>query len=1037
VAFRLSSWGIRNPVPVTILFVALSLLGIASFVLLPVKGQPSVVLPIVVVTVTENGAAPAQMEAQITRPVEDAVAGVAGIKHISSTVVQGASTTTIEFVLGTDLQKVTDQVRSNVDQARVNLPRDIDPPVVTRVDMDDNPLLTYAVSAPTLSDTDLSWFIDNTVAREIQAVKGVGHVYRAGGIDQQVNITLDPDRMAALGATAPQVNEALRAFTNDVPGGRAAVGGRETTIRVEGMSQSVDTLRNLSIPLGGGRYARLSDVADVGMGAAEERGFARLNNRPTVAIRVTSTKGFSEVEMDQKVRAKIAEIGKQHPEVRFSKILSQVDDTKRSFDSTIHVLIEGMLLAALVVFLFLRDWRSTLISAVAMPLSLLPTFIGMLLFGFTLNQVTMLSLTLVIGILVDDAIVEIENIQKRIERGQRPYQAAMEGADAIGLAVIACTMTIVVVFTPVSFMNTFVGQFFKEFGVTVALSVMFSLLVARLLTPLLAAYFLSPSHKPEPERRMPPFYRSLLGWALAHKWLSAGFGALFFIGSLGLAAMTSKAFMPTEDPGYLFLTVDGPPGSTAQSMSNAVTQTTRLLLSKPDVESVFANIGGNTQYGGQLSSGDITVKLKDRRSMSTDAFKRSIRDQLRGIADARITTSGGWGGADVTMILASQDGAALLRVQTDLLHQMRGLKEVREPRPDPPPAATELVIRAKTDEAARLNVTTEAIASVARVATIGDIDANVAKFNMGDRLIPIRVRLPLTSSSDLTTIGNLRVPTADGSTTPLSSVATIGFEPGPAQVVRFDRERRASVNADLNGVPLGAALEAINKLPVMKHLPAGVHQAQQGDQEAFIELFTGMVAAMFAGVAMIYAVLVLLFRSFFKPAIILSTLPFCLGGAFFALLITNLSLSLPSMIGILMLLGIAGKNSILLVEFAIEDERAGQSRTEALMNACRERSRPIIMTTVAMAAGMLPTALGVGEGAAFRQPMAVAVIGGLISSTALSLVLVPVVYEIFDNIEKWLGPAFGRLITPREAAERKEERDELFGYPRPAVEPGE
>jgi HAE1 family hydrophobic/amphiphilic exporter-1 len=991
---------------------------------------------VVVVTVTENGAAPAQMEAQITRPVEDAVASIPGLKHVSSTVVQGASTTTLEFQLGVDLQKVTDEVRSNVDQARVNLPRDIDPPVVTRVDFDSQPLLNYSVSSSTLDDAALSWFVDSVVLRDIQSVKGVGQVYRVGGTNEQVNITLDPDRMAALGVTAPQINEAVRAFTNDVPGGRADVGARETTIRVVGMQQSIDTFRKLQIPLPGGHYARLSDVADVGLGGAEERGFARLNGRPTVAFLVASTKGFSEVSMDRNVQAKVAEIAKAHPEVQFHLVLDTVQFTKEQFDSTIHVLLEGMFLAALVVFLFLRDWRSTLISALAMPLSLIPTFAAMLLFGFTLNAVTLLSLTLVIGILVDDAIVEVENIQKRIERGQRPYQAAMEGADAIGLAVIACTMTIVVVFTPVSFMNSLVGKFFREFGLTVAVAVLFSLLVARLMTPLLAAYFLSPSRAAKPEPPLPPFYRNLLGWALDHKWLSALFGLLFFAGSLVMAGVAPKAFKPVEDEGFVFLNIDGPPGATVDSMKSAVAQTTQLLLSKPDVESVLATVGNN----GQVNKGDLTVTLKKHRSMTTDAFKRSIRDDLRNVADARVTTSGGWEGSDVMVILAGRNGDELLKTQTELLLQMRTVKEIREPRPDPSPAATELIIRPKVAEAARLNVTTEAIAQVARIATIGDIDANAAKFNMGDRLIPVRVRLPLNSGSDLATIGNLRVPTASGATTPLSSVADLSFQPGPAQVVRYDRERRASVNADLNGATLGQALDAINKLPVMKHLPPGIHQAQQGDQEAFIDLFTNMVAAMLAGVALIYAVLVLLFRSFFKPAIILSALPLSLGGAFAALMLTNLALSLPSMIGLLMLLGIASKNSILLVEFAIEDERAGQDRTTALMNACRERARPIIMTTVAMAAGMLPTALGLGEGSSFRQPMAVAVIGGLISSTALSLVLVPVVYEIIDNIERWLAPKFGRFITPREAEERREERDELFGFPhetRPGVQPGE
>lgn len=609
----------------------------------------------------------------------------------------------------------------------------------------------------------------------------------------------------------------------------------------------------------------------------------------------------------------------------------------------------------------------------------------------------------------------------------------MEGADSIGLAVIACTMTIVVVFTPVSFMSSMVGQFFKEFGLTVAVATLFSLLVARLLTPLLAAYFLAPSHKPAPEHAMPAYYRRALDWALAHKWVSALFGFLFFAASIGLAIspLIPKAFQPTTDPGSFFLNIEGPPGSTVADMSRAADQTTRLLLSKPDVETVFVSVGGDSSFGSDITRGDITVLLKKHRSMKTDPFKQSIRGELRGVADARVTTQGGWGGSDVDMILASENGPVLEKVQEQLLRQMRGLDEVSDPRPYPAPPAVELVIRPKTAEAARLNVTADSIAQIARVATMGDIDANVAKFNEGERQIPIRVRMPADSRSDLSVIGRLPVPTGTGGTTPLASVADMHFEPGPARISRYDRERRASVQADLAGKTLGQALDAIKKLPVMQHLPPEVHLATQGDQEAFVDLFTNMILAMLAGVAMIYSVLVLLFKSFFKPGIILSALPLSLGGAFLGLLLTQQSLSMPAMIGLFMLMGIAAKNSILLVEFAIEDERAGQSRTEALINACRERARPIIMTTVAMAAGMLPTALGLGAGGEWRKPMAVAVIGGLITSTFLSLLLVPVVYEIIDDLERWLAPKFKGIITPREAEARQEERDELFGYPHP------
>jgi hydrophobe/amphiphile efflux-1 (HAE1) family protein len=1014
-SFRLSSWGIRNPVPVVILFVALTIAGIFAYYSLPVRQFPDVTVPVVVVSVTQSGAAPSEMETQITRKIEDAVAGVNNVKHISSEVTLGSSSTSIEFNLGSDLQKAVDDVRSAVDQARINLPRDIDPPNVFRVEADSNPIGYYAVQMPTMSPTELSWFIDNTLSRELQAQKGVGQVTRLGGLDREITVTVDPDRMAALGVTAPQLNEALRSYTNNISGGRADIGARETTIRVLGTPATVAALRDVNIALSGGRYARLSDIADIGEGSAEIRRFARLNGRPSVSFMVTMIKGGSEVQVSDRINKALEKLEGQYKGLKVATVYSAADDTTESFISTVHVLLEGMVLAALVVLIFLRDWRSTAITALAMPLSLVPTFAAMQALGFSLNVVTLLALTLVIGILVDDAIVEIENIQKRIERGQRPYDAAMEGADAIGLAVIACTATIVAVFTPVSFMNNMVGQYFKEFGLTVSVAVLFSLLVARLLTPLLAAYFLSPTHHAKPPKPLPRFYERSLVWALNHKWLSIGAGGLFVVISFVLIVVAvPKGFLPTEDQGFVFLNMQGPPNTSKEDMDRAVQQTTRMLLAKPDVETVFASVGS----GGDMTGGNMTVILKEHRSMTTDKFKQSIRDDLRGIADARVVTAGGFGGSDVEMILASQNGPVLDRVQEQLQRQMRDVDVISDPRPAPSPPSTELVVRPKVDEAARLNVSTEAIAQIARVATIGDIDANVAKFNEGERQIPIRVRMPDWARSDLDTLGRLQVPTGDGRTTPLSSVATIGFEAGPAKIVRYDRERRVSVQADLvAGATLGQALQKINALQVMKNLPPDVHRATQGDQEAFTDLFTGMIFALVAGIAMIYAVLVLLFRSFFKPAVILSALPLTIGGAVFGLMITQLTLSLPSMIGMFMLMGIAAKNSILLVEFAIEDERAGQERIEALMNACRERARPIVMTSFAMAAGMLPTALGLGEGASFRQPMAVAVIGGLITSTVLSLVLVPVVYEVFDQLENWVRPMFGRFVTPRHVPE--------------------
>jgi HAE1 family hydrophobic/amphiphilic exporter-1 len=1011
-AFRVSTWGIRNPVPVALLFVALTVAGIAGYLSMPIKAFPEVSFPVVVVQVTQSGAAPSEIETQITRPVEDAAAAISGVKHISSTVTLGQSLTQVEFQFGSDSQRALDDMRSAIDRVRVNLPNGIDPPTVTRLDIDDQPLMFYAVSAPNMSATELSWFIDNDAARAIQAGKGVGQVTRTGGLDREINVILDPNRMAALGVTAPQVNQALLTFTNDIGGGRARVGERELTVRVLGSTRSIDALRALQIPLPGGRFTRLDSLATVGDGAGEKRGFAMLDGRPVASFQVAKSKGASDVAVEKEVLKAIDKLKTAHPEVTFTPILSTVANTRQSFDSTVHVLLEGMLLAVLVVMLFLREWRATIISAIAMPLSLIPTFAGMAVLGFSINVVTLLALTLVVGILVDDAIVEIENIQKRIERGVRPFQAAMEGADAIGLAVIATTFTIVVVFMPVSLMNSVVGQFFREFGITVSMAVLFSLLVARLLTPLLAAYFIKPHAHPAPPKPLPRAYSRALDWALDHKWMASACGGLFLVLSVLVAAQLSTGFQPTGDPGFIYLAVQGPPGATKDDMQRAVLQTTRLFKAQADVSQVFGQIG-STGSGGDLTSGRIIVLLNEKRTHTTAQMKQLMRDRLREIPDARVTyQADNGGGADVEVILTSQNGAQLARAQGALLQQMRGINVIGDPRPAPPAASAELIVRPKTAEAARVGVTANDLGQIARVATIGDIDANVAKFPDGERRIPIRVRLPQAAVADLDVIGRLQVPTQSGKFTDLRSVADLAFEAGPARIVRYDRERRASVEADLKPhVIIGAALKAVHQLPIMKNLPAGVREATSNDVENMADLFGGIVLAMLAGVALIYAVMVLLFKSFFKPITILSALPLSLGGAFVAMWLTGKPFDLPSMIGMLMLLGLAAKNSILLVEFAIEAERAGLRRHEALRTACTERSRPIVMTTVAMVMGMAPTALGLGQGSEWRQPMAIAVIGGLISSTLLSLILVPVVYEIIDDFEGWLKPKLSRLVT--------------------------
>ena len=1030
---RISAWAIRNPTPVAVLFLALVLAGFVSYFTLPVKNYPNIEFPLVIVSVTQSGAAPQELKTQVTRQVEDAVSGITDIQSMASVVTQGSSVTRIQFNIGTNLQKATDDVRAKVEAVRAQLPREIDPPTVQQVSFDDQPIITYAVTpAPrvNISASDLSWIVDNDLARALQAVPGVGQVSRQGGVDREINIIIDPARMAAQGVTAPQINQALASVSVDAAGGRVQVGGREQTLRVLGAATTVEQIRNLALPGSGGRFVKLADVADVGDGTAEIRSEAKLDGQPVVAFNVTKTKEASDVTTEDGVEAalKAIQFGNHgspatHPEIRVQKIFSAVDSTRGSFAATRETMLEGMALAAFVVWLFLRDWRATAVTAVAMPVSLIPTFAFMALAGFSLDLVSLLALTLVIGILVDDAIVEIENIEKRVHVGMRPYAAAMEGADQIGLAVVATTSAIIVVFSPVSFMPGIPGQFFKEFGLTVSVAVLFSLVVARLLTPLLAAYFLK-AKQPRPRAPLPRFYVASLRWALDHRVLACLAGGAIFLMSIFLAlVVVPKGLQPEGNPNFYEADVDTPPGSTIADTRAAVAQLAQLLAKQPETAHVYSSVGSGDVGQGfgapsatGVDTGAVIAVLKPHHTKVAQ-----IRDRLRpafhDIPDARVTMQGqNFGGATVQVTLSSDTGVGLDAAALELQRQMAALRTFADPRPATSPPSPEVVIRPRPDDAARLGVSADTLASVARVATVGDIDANVAKLDVGDRRIPIRVRLPESARTDLATLKNLRVPTAGGGLTTLDSVADVYFQAGPAEITRYDRRDDNIVLADLtHGAALSTALSEVGKLPIMQHLPPGViWEKNIGSQQAQAQLFLGFGIALFAGIGLVYGVMVLLFESFFKPITILMALPLCVAGAMIALLIWRSELSIPSMIGLFMLMGIAAKNSILLVEYAIERERDGASQREALLEACRERARPIVMTTLAMMAGMLPTALGIGEGSEFRQPMAVAVIGGLITSTMLSLVLVPVVYEFVDDFETWLKPKLAPLVTPKD-----------------------
>ncbi|MDQ0506108.1 efflux RND transporter permease subunit [Xanthobacter agilis] len=1025
-ALNVSAWAIRKPVPTLVLFVILTILGLVHFGTLPVTQMPNIDVPIVMVTITQTGAAPSELETQVTKKVENSIAGVSGVKHITSSISEGTSITTVEFYLETNVDRAVNDTRDAVTKIRAELPRSIDEPLIQRVDIEGLPIVTYAVSSPSMTAEEMSWFVDDTVARALQGVRGVAQVQREGGLDREIRIALDPDRLMSLGITAADVSRQLRATNLDVSGGRGEVGTQEQSIRTLAGAGTVDDLADTRIALSNGRYVRLKDLGTVTDGAAEPRVFARLDGKNVVAFGVYRAKGFSDVTVYDRVHEALDALRAQHPDVTITEIDTTVRYTKSDYQSAMHTLIEGAILAVIVVFIFLRDWRATIITTLAIPLSILPTFWIMDMLGFSLNAVSLLAITLVTGILVDDAIVEIENIVRHMRQGKSPYRAAIEAADEIGLAVVATTLTIVAVFAPVSFMGGIAGQYFKQFGLTVAIAVLFSLAVARLVTPLLAAYFLRDTgHRHTRDGRVMAIYMRLLNWSLRHRFVTIAMGLGIFVGTIFLSTLLPSGFLPTSDISRSMLSIELPPGTTLAETRSVSDRITRLLLERPEVANVYATAGSGGSGGLAMSAGEvrkaqIVINLKPRAERDVDqkTFESALNAPLSALPDMRFTWSSNGQAAQrgFQMVLSGNDGEAVEKAALALEKEMRHdapilTNVVSSAALDRP----EIRIVPKLDEAAELGVSVDTIAETVRIATIGDISANLAKFSAKDRQIDIRVQLDEKARTALSTFDALKVPTATGGAVPLSAVADIRFGKGPTALDRYDRARRIAVEADLVGdAPLGTAVDTVKALPTARSLPPGVTLKEAGDAEIMGEVFSGFAMAMGAGLVLVLAVLVLLFHDVLQPITILVSLPLSVGGAFIALLITGNSISMPVVIGFLMLMGIVTKNAILLVDFAIEATKQGADRFTALMEAGHKRAQPIVMTTIAMAAGMLPSAMALGEGGDFRAPMAIAVIGGLITSTVLSLVFVPAVFTVMDDLSHLLGRLFGRFVGKRD-----------------------
>jgi len=1111
---NISSWCIRNPVGPIVLFVGLMLAGLIAFDRMQVNNAPDIDFPAAIISVSQPGAAPNELETQVTQRVESAVRGITGVDEINSTVNEGNSTTFVTFQLGTPTDRAVNDVRNAISQIRSNLPEGILEPQITRVDAEDEPISYIGAQTTDMTLEQLSWYIDNTVAKRLLGLEGVAAVSRVGGVDRTVRVILDPAALQAQGITAAQVNQQLRQSNMNGAGGRAEIAGSEQSVRVLGNAQDAYQLSQTQIALPGGRFVRLADLGQVKDSNSEQRSMAKMNGRQVVTFMIQRAKGSSEVTAYDNAWQELRKLEKENPKVHFSEVFNTVDYTKAQYRSAMEGLIEGAVLAVLVVLLFLRDIRATAISAVSIPLSAIPAFWFMSLMGITMNFMSTMAMGLVAGVLVDDAIVEIENIVRHMRMGKSAYQAALDAADEIGLAVLATTMAIVAVFLPVALMPGIAGQYFKAFGFTVVLSVMMSLFVARMITPLIAAYFLR-SHGAQPHAawKWMDVYLKVLNWSLDTTKASAllarlpsvprkfgyyAIGALLLLPvigvfaagvgavmaglgkagipgaigfvvavlvALGLAWAAAKligflvrtfassgfaswhaifaarwkarmqdhrltmvaaglatlllsvvlfgtlslSFFPPQNDDYSRVNITLPPGSTLKQTEAATDRVAALVSKDPNVERVFERVN--------IATGRVNIVLKKSRKVTSTQFERNLAPTLSAFPDARVSFMSQNGGGpdndqrDIMLYLGGDDPVQLTEVANRIAKEMETVPGLRAPRVGSQLAQPEITIKPRFDLAADLGVTTSALSQTVRIATLGDIEQNSAKFSLSDRQVPIQVSLSENARRDIQTLENLPVPTSSGGSVPLKAVAQIGFGSGPTTIQRSNQLRRVAIGADLApGVVEGDVWAKVYQLPSFKNLPQGVQKMNLGNQKWQSELLFNFAIALIAGVLLVFAVLVLLYRRFLAPFVNMGSLILAPLGAAIALHIAGQPISLFVLIGILMLFGIVAKNSILLVDFAVEMMNHGMAKNAAIWEAGHKRAQPIVMTTVAMVAGMLPTAMSVSGDNSWRAPMGITVIGGLIFSTLLTLVLVPAYFSIAISIETRVGKLFHRFV---------------------------
>lgn len=1013
--FDISAWCIRNPLPTILLFVLLTILGVLGFRAMKIQNFPDIDLPTINLITVLPGASPSQLENDVARKIENSIASIQGIKHISTNLNDGVVHITTEFHLEKSVQEAVTDLRDAVSRIKITLPFELRDPVINKMDIASAPILTYTISSSNLNEKDLSWFVDDELTRKLLSVPGVGAVARVGGVEREIRVNLNPSTLLSLNTSADYISTQLRQTQHESPGGRATLNGNEQSIRILGTVKTAEEVGAIEIALRDGRYIRLNQIAEVIDSFADKRSAVLLNGEAVIGFEISRTRGSSEIEVAKNVKSALSALRQAHSDLKITEVLNNVELVQENYLGSIRLLLEGALLAIVVVFLFLRDWRATSISALALPLSVIPTFAVIYWMGFTINTVTLLSLSIMIGIVVDDTIVEIENIQRHLSLGKPPYEAALSAAKEIGFAVIATSLTLVAVFLPTAFMQGMIGKFFLQFGWTAAVAVFFSLIVARMLTPMMAAYLLRHPKQQKEKGRWIDSYLSLVHWCLRNRFTTVLSVMVMLVLSIAMSFYVPATFMPSDDNWQSQVTLSLPPGSMLETTLDIAEKARRIIQTNPQIEMVYTTIGsgsaGNdplnftSQSISNVSTAILTLQLT-KPTKRSGLTKQQIESQLRiALAETPGTRVkvGTEDSEHFELVLSGNDYYQLEKVSHQVSRELRNIQGLGAITSSASLIRPELNVRPDFARFADAGVTSDDISKVLRVATNGDYIQDLSKLNLSQRQIPIVVRLPTHAREDISLLKRLPVQGTKGAV-PLESVAEFQLSSGPAEIVRYDRVRNINFAIELNGIALSDVRKKVLALPSLKNLPSGVQQSSVGDAEAMDELNSGFSIAMMLGGICIYIILVLLFRDFLQPITVLAAMVLSIPGAVLALFITGTQLSMPSLIGLIMLMGITTKNSILLIDYIfIAQNQYGLNRSEAIIDACRKRVKPIVMTTIAMVAGMLPITLGWGSDSSFRAPMAIVVVGGLITSTLLSLLFIPVMFSYVDELVKSIG----------------------------------